>query len=89
MADKQNISSDFIMEENHLKDTISIVKSNISYYEKKEQDYQREVTNLFQSVRKGEGDAYGQLLAGMSILENTKNAVRKNISKIFENLLFT
>ncbi|MCI6019253.1 MAG: ATP-binding domain-containing protein [Clostridiales bacterium] len=78
MANKQNTSSDFIMEENHLKDTISIVKNNISYYEKKEQDYQREVTNLFQSVRKGEGDAYGQLLAGMSILESTKNAVRKN-----------
>ena len=36
------------------------------------------MTELYQAVKKGEGDSYGQLAAGQSILEYTENALRKN-----------
>lgn len=78
MANTQTNSTDFYMEETHLKDTLDIISDNIAAYEKKAETYQKEVTALFQSVRKGEADAFGQLEASMSILESAKNAVRKN-----------
>lgn len=39
-------------EEKHLKDCLAIVWENIREYEEKEQAYKREVTELFQSVKK-------------------------------------
>ncbi len=81
LSEKGNIaadSEDFQREADHLKNCLAIVRNNIDIYEQKERNYQNEVTQLFQSVRKGEGDAYGQLLAGQSILENTQNSLRKN-----------
>lgn len=65
-------------EEKHLKDCLAIVWENIREYEEKEQAYKREVTELFQSVKKGEGDSYGALVAGQNILEHTQNSLRKN-----------
>lgn len=65
-------------EERHLRQCLEIIEENISAYEKKEREYQREVTELYQSVKKGEGDSYGLLIAGRNILEHTQNALRKN-----------
>lgn len=65
-------------EKQHLKHCLSVIEENISLYTKKERDYQREVTELYQSVKKGEGDSYGLLVAGRNILEHTQNALRKN-----------
>jgi len=75
---KTDLPQAFVSEEKHLQSTLAVIHENIAYYEAREQQYQNEVTDLFQSVRRGEGDSYGQLMAGMSILENTKNAIRKN-----------
>ena len=80
LSEKGNIaadSEDFQREADHLKNCLAIVRNNIDIYEQKERNYQNEVTQLFQSVRKGEGDAYGQLLAGQSILENTEKLAEK------------
>ena len=65
-------------EKRHLKNCLSVIEENISLYKKKERDYQREVKELYQSVKKGEGDSYGLLVAGRNILEHTQNALRKN-----------
>lgn len=67
-----------MQEEQHLQECLTVIRENICEYEKKESDYRREVTALFQQVRKGEGDSYGQLVAGQNILEHTQNALRKN-----------
>ncbi|MBS6195547.1 MAG: ATP-binding domain-containing protein [Clostridiales bacterium] len=75
--DKQK-DSERHSEEQHLQSCLEIIRENIRRYEEKEADYKREVTELFQAVRKGEGDSYGQLAAGKSILEHTRNALRKN-----------
>ena len=65
-------------EEQHLKDCLDIIRENIRGYEEKISGYRKEVTELYQAVKKGEGDSYGQLAAGQSILEYTENALRKN-----------
>lgn len=82
MANKETTSTDFYMEEIHLKDTLDIISDNIAFYEEKAKNYQKEVTSLFQNVRKGEADAFGQLEASMSILESTKNSIQKNKSAL-------
>lgn len=67
-----------LSEEKHLKWCLEIIKENIQMYEEKEARYKKEVTELFQAVKKGEGDSFGLLEAGKSILEHTQNALRKN-----------
>lgn len=62
----------------HLHTCLDIINDNIKLYEQKELENQKEVTALFQAVKKGEGDSYGQLLAGQSMLEATRNSLRKN-----------
>lgn len=76
MAEMKNREQ--MQEEQHLQECLTVIRENICEYEKKESDYRREVTALFQQVRKGEGDSYGQLVAGQNILEHTQNALRKN-----------
>lgn len=71
-------ANEMTAERQHLADCLDVICDNISMYEQKEHDYQQEVTSLFQDVRKGDGDSYGQLLAGQSILESTRNSLRKN-----------
>lgn len=65
-------------EETHLQECLEIIRENIERYEEKEKLYRREVTELFQAVKKGEGDSYGQLTAGQNLLEYAENALRKN-----------
>lgn len=67
-----------IAEQKHLDECLDIIRENIHFYEEKERAYQKEVTDLTQNVRKGEGDAYGLLIAGKNILEHTQNSIRKN-----------
>lgn len=69
---------EMLLEKQHLKSCLEIIQENIRLYEEKETRYKKEVTQLFQAVKKGEGDSYGQLIAGQDILEYTKNALRKN-----------
>lgn len=71
-------TTEFQKETDHLHTCLDIIKDNIRMYEQKEIENQKEVTALFQAVKKGEGDSYGQLLAGQSILEATRNSLRKN-----------
>lgn len=78
MSANDTKTAEFSQEEAHLHACLDIVRDNIRMYEQKEREYSREVTSLFQAVRKGEGDSYGQLLAGQSILESTRNSLRKN-----------
>lgn len=65
-------------ENKHLVQCLEIIRNNIHLYEEKEKRYQKEVTELFQAVKKGEGDSYGMLVAGRNILEHTQNSLRKN-----------
>lgn len=67
-----------LLEEQHLKSCLEVIRENIRMYTEKESSYKREVTQLFQAVKKGEGDSYGQLMAGQNILEHTQNSLRKN-----------
>lgn len=76
------MDQEFLQEQNHLRACLDIIHENIAQYEEKEQLYKKEITELFQAVRKGEGDSYGQLTAGQSILEHTQNALRKNRSAL-------
>ncbi len=62
----------------HLESCLSLIQENIRLYEAREQAGRKEVTALFQAVKKGEGDSYGQLTASQNILEHTQNALRKN-----------
>ncbi len=66
------------LEQEHLKTCLEIIRENIRAYQQKISSYKKEVTELYQAVRKGEGDSYGQLTAGKNILEYTENALRKN-----------
>lgn len=66
----------------HLENCLSLIQENIRLYEAKEEAYKKEVTALFQAVKKGEGDSYGLLTAGQNILEHTQNALRKNRSAL-------
>lgn len=65
-------------EKAHLAQCLEIIQENIRLYEDKESRYKKEVTELFQAVKKGEGDSYGMLVAGRNILEHTQNSLRKN-----------
>lgn len=65
-------------EKAHLAQCLEIIQENIRLYEDKESRYKKEVTELFQAVKKGEGDSYGMLIAGRNILEHTQNSLRKN-----------
>lgn len=78
MSANETQNKEFQQEEKQLFNCLDIIRDNIKMYEKKEASYQKEVTALFQAVRKGEGDSYGQLLTGQSILEATRNSLRKN-----------
>ena len=62
----------------HLESCLSLIQENIRLYEAREQAGRKAVTALFQAVKKGEGDSYGQLTASQNILEHTQNALRKN-----------
>ena len=64
------MSSEQQLEEDHLNYCLSIIKQNIHSLEEKESEYKETVKELFQSIKKGEGDSYGQLLAGQNILEH-------------------
>lgn len=66
------------IEQQHLNECLDIIRENIQLYEAKERAYKEEITDLTQNVRKGEGDSYGQLIAGKHILEHTQNSIRKN-----------
>lgn len=65
-------------EKAHLAQCLEIIQENIRLYEDRESRYKKEVTELFQAVKKGEGDSYGMLVAGRNILEHTQNSLRKN-----------
>lgn len=67
-----------LLEEQHLENCKSIIRENIRQYEQQEQAYKKEITELFQEVRHGEGDSYGRLIAEQNILEHTQNSLRKN-----------
>lgn len=67
-----------LLEEQHLRSCLDIIRENIHMYEEKEKTYRKEVTELFQAVKKGEGDSYGQLTAGQNLLDHVENALRKN-----------
>ena len=69
-------------EQQHLDTCLQVIQENIEFFEKKELEYRTKVTELFQSVKKGDGDSYGQLLAGQNILEDTQNTLRKNRSAL-------
>lgn len=62
----------------HLETCLSLIRENIRLYESKEKAYKKEITSLFQAVKKGEGDSYGQLTASQNILEHVQNSLRKN-----------
>lgn len=66
------------LEQTHLNECLDIIRDNIRLYEEKERAYKKEITELTQEVRHGEGDSYGQLIAGQNILEHTQNSLRKN-----------
>lgn len=72
------MEQEFLLEQNHLEQCLDVIRNNITYYEEKEKTYRKEITELFQAVRKGDGDSYGQLAASQNILEHTQNSLRKN-----------
>ncbi|MCI8639248.1 MAG: ATP-binding domain-containing protein [Coprococcus sp.] len=74
----QEKSEERLLEEQHLLSCLEVVRENIRVYTERESAYKKEVTQLFQAVKKGEGDSYGQLVAGQNILEYTQNVLRKN-----------
>lgn len=65
-------------EQKHLDECLAIIRKNLDVYEQKERAYKKEVTVLTQNVKKGDGDSYGALIAGMHILEHTRNSIRKS-----------
>lgn len=71
-------NEEMLQEKQHLKLCLDVIQKNIQMYEKKEESYQKEVTQLFQAVKKGEGDSYGQLMAGQHLLEHSHNMLRKS-----------
>lgn len=77
-GEKVSASEEFRREERHLEACRELIRDNIRLYEEKERAYRSEVTQLFQAVKKGEGDSYGQLVAGQNILEHTQDALRNN-----------
>lgn len=69
---------EMLQEKQHLLSCLDIIQKNIQIYEQKEGSYRKEVTELFQAVKKGEGDSYGQLMAGQHLLEHSQNMLRKS-----------
>lgn len=76
------MNQDYQEELLHLESCLSVIQENIRLYEAREQASRKEVTALFQAVRKGEGDSYGQLVASQNILEHVQNTLRKNRSAL-------
>lgn len=76
------MNQDYQEELLHLENCLSVIQENIRLYEAREQASRKEVTALFQAVRKGEGDSYGQLVASQNILEHVQNTLRKNRSAL-------
>ena len=66
-------NQDMLLEQQRLLSCLEIIRENIREYEEKE-----EVTQLFQAVKKGEGDSFGLLEAEKNILEHIQNSLRKN-----------
>ena len=66
-------------EKAHLAQCLEIIQENIRLYEDKESRYKKEVTELFQAVKKGEGDSFGLLEAEKNILEHIQNSLRKRL----------
>lgn len=69
---------EILQEKQHLLSCLDVIQKNIQMYEEKEVSYRKEVTQLFQAVKKGDGDSYGQLMAGQHLLEHSQNMVRKS-----------
>ena len=65
-------------EQLHLDECLKIIRENMKLYKAKERDYKEEIKILTQNVKKGEGDAYGMLVAGKHILEHAQNSIRKS-----------
>lgn len=71
-------NQDMLSERQHLLSCLEIIQKNIREYEEKEKASKKEVTQLFQAVKKGEGDSFGLLEAEKNILEHIQNSLRKN-----------
>lgn len=71
-------NQDMLLEQQHLLSCLEIIRENIREYEEKEAVSKKEVTQLFQAVKKGEGDSFGLLEAEKNILEHIQNSLRKN-----------
>ncbi len=69
---------EMLREKQHLLSCLDKIFENIQMYEEKETSYRKEVTELFQAVKKGDGDSYGQLMAGQHLLEHSQNMLRKS-----------
>lgn len=69
---------EMLREKQHLLSCLDVIQKNVQMYEQKETSYRREVTELFQAVKKGDGDSYGQLMAGQHLLEHSQNMLRKS-----------
>ena len=78
------MNQDYQEELLHLESCLFVIQENIRLYEAREQASRKEVTALFQAVRKGEGDSYGQLVASQNILEHVQNTLRKNRSALHQ-----
>lgn len=81
-ADKETLlvskEEEMLQEKQHLLTCLNVIRENIQMYERKESSYRKEVTELFQAVKKGDGDSYGQLMAGQHLLEHSQSMVRKS-----------
>lgn len=75
---KKEKKTEQMLEQEHLDSCLQVINENIQSYEAKEESCKKEVKELFQSVKKGEGDSYGLLAAGQNILEHIQNSLRKN-----------
>ena len=62
----------------HLEQCLKIIQENIHLYEEKERRYKKEVTELFQAVKKGEGDSYG----AKESLYIGKNGITQNANEV-------
>lgn len=71
-------NQEMLREKQHLLSCLNVIQKNVQIYEQKEVSYRKEVTQLFQAVKKGEGDSYGQLMAGQHLLEHSQNMLRKS-----------
>ena len=70
-------NQDMLSERQHLLSCLEIIQKNIREYEEKEKAIKK-LRQLFQAVKKGEGDSFGLLEAEKNILEHIQNSLRKN-----------